>query len=1190
MQNRVQQRTISAQRLLAVLCLAIASSGVLPARPANAGTTDLPGPPGSVAFGTGVYALPNGNIVVTDPQYGIAGTGSYIGAVYLYDGGTHALISSMTGSQEFDMAGSGGVTILNDGNYVVQSLSWANDTAAEAGAATWCSAVTGCPATVSAQNSLAGSHAADNVGGKIQPLAGGAYLVISTNWNNARGAITYCSSGVACADRVVSVDNSLVGGTGADPLDGAKPGDMVGFAVKVLPDGSYLSLSPYWALHAELGAANGAVAGCPATGCTGVVSTTNSLYGETVGDSVGLEATVFPDSSFVIQSYKWHDHNKTVGAVTFCASVSDARCFGQPVSTTNSLTGYLDGQRVGDSKVITLTDGGYAVGSTYWVKAIGTTQVGAVTYCSVAGGASSCTGKVVSETNSLVGTQTRDAVGTDLIALPNGGFVVRSPNWSSYRGAVTFCNSGPACMGTSVSAANSLVGTSTGVDINGGDQIGSTSVVRMNDGGYLVSSPFWDNGAVDKAGAVTYCPSTGCVGTVVTTTSLVGTHARDQVGFGNSIVFANGSYVALSSLWSSSVGAKTYAATFCSSGTACAGQAVTTANSLVGSRAGDTSNLNYLQAYPLSNGGYLVGTWNWSNGSANGAGAVTFCPAGGCVGIVSATNSLIGTHTNDGIGYDAREVADELYVVPVSTWVSDTVAEVGAIALCSIDTGCLGPMTPANSAIGTAGGDGPAMSFTYDAVHHNLVIGWQTQNKLTFFSIPMPKKGTRVDLASSAPGGQATYGDSLTFTATLTATSGTAVPTGQVTFMDDQAVLCADVPLADGSAPCSSTALQAGGHLTITAHYTSTANFSASVSSAYSLEVQPAVLTATARHATRAYGEANPTFEAALEGYVNGETPASSGVTGDATCTSLATVSSTVSGSPYPIDCITGTLTATNYSFAFVSGLLTVTQAPLTVTAVDAMRLYGDADPVFSTTLKGFKNGETLGTSGVTGQASCGSAATLTSPVTDTAYCVACEKGTLSAANYAFTFESGLLTITQATLTATANNTSRRYAEQEPSFGASFAGFKNGEVLETSGVTGTPACTTTANISSTVVGGPYPITCAQGSLVALNYDFAFESGILTVTRATAAITVGNLNQTYDGLSKTVSVTTTPAGLTTVVSYSGTKGTDYVPAAAPPIGPGNYVVTATIQDDNYEPASVSSPLIIWKRLMLLLVYR
>ena len=85
-----------------------------------AAQTDLVGPPGSGEFGHSVTVLPNGNIVVTDPYYD-AGSTEDVGAVYLYDGATGVLISALTGGAAQDHIGSGGITILSNGNYVARS-------------------------------------------------------------------------------------------------------------------------------------------------------------------------------------------------------------------------------------------------------------------------------------------------------------------------------------------------------------------------------------------------------------------------------------------------------------------------------------------------------------------------------------------------------------------------------------------------------------------------------------------------------------------------------------------------------------------------------------------------------------------------------------------------------------------------------------------------------------------------------------------------------------------------------------------------------------------------------------------------------------------------------------------------------------------------------------------------------------
>src|SRR2546428_857023 len=197
-----------------------------------------------------------------------------------------------------------------------------------------------------------------------------------------------------------------------------------------------------------------------------------------------------------------------------------------------------------------------------------------------------------------------------------------------------------------------------------------------------------------------------------------------------------------------------------------------------------------------------------------------------------------------------------------------------------------------------------------------------------------------------------------------------------------------------------------------------------------------------------------------------------------------------------------GALTAGNYSFTFVDGTLTITKATLTVKANDKAREYGDANPSFDATISGFKNGENLGTSGVTGSPACSTTAIAASPVGP--FPITCLLGTLAATNYDFSFVGGTLSITKATLTVTADDKTRIYGDANPSFTVTYTGFKNGQNLGTSGVTGSPSCSTTAVAASPV--GPYTITCSLGTLAAGDYQFMFVSGTLTVNPAPRSVT------------------------------------------------------------------------------------
>lgn len=90
----------------------------------------------------------------------------------------------------------------------------------------------------------------------------------------------------------------------------------------------------------------------------------------------------------------------------------------------------------------------------------------------------------------------------------------------------------------------------------------------------------------------------------------------------------------------------------------------------------------------------------------------------------------------------------------------------------------------------------------------------------------------------------------------------------------------------------------------------------------------------------------------------------------------------------------------------------TIAKATLTVTADDNGKPFGDPVPPLTTTISGFVNGETLTTSGVSGEADCTTTATAASP--GGTYPITCGAGSLSAAHYAFSFTEGTLTVSFA--------------------------------------------------------------------------------------------------------------------------------------------------------------------------------
>jgi len=398
-------------------------NGLFVCQVAAATQIDIPGPAGSVRFGTQVTALPNGNIVVTDPNFNLAGVAN-VGAVYLYNGATGALISRLTGSTTSDAVGENGITLLPNGNYVVRSQSWNN----RVGAVTFCNGTTGCTGAVSSANSLTGSTALDRVGEqRITILANGNYVVSSPNWSNgginAAGAATFCSGTTGCTGVITSA-NSLVGSSADDKVSGI-PG-VIPEGITALTNGNYVVNSPFWNNGAITDV--GAATFCNGTaGCTGAVSAANSLIGSQINDQVSIGGTggqvsfrgttALTNGNYVVNSPVWDNGAIfNAGAATFCNGTSG--CTGA-VSTANSLIGSSSGESAGG--VTALTNGNYVAHNRFWRN--GSAPVGAVRWCN---GTTGCVGEF-SPANSLIGSQSGDYVGYFMTALTNGNYVVNSP-------------------------------------------------------------------------------------------------------------------------------------------------------------------------------------------------------------------------------------------------------------------------------------------------------------------------------------------------------------------------------------------------------------------------------------------------------------------------------------------------------------------------------------------------------------------------------------------------------------------------------------------------------------------------------------------------------------------------------------------------------------------------------------------
>jgi len=643
-------------------------------------------------FGSHLLALSNGNVLLADANDNFAAPAA--GAVYLFDGLTGALISTLTGSSPNDMVGTGGMVALSNGNYVVLSRNWNNGATPNAGAVTWGNGNTGIAGIVSPANSLVGTQSGD-IGNRrgVAALNNGNYLVLSPEWDNGTvpnvGAVTW-GDGTKGTVGVISSANSLVG---------AQANDNVGVAeVTVLSNGNYVVRSPAWDNGTTPNA--GAVTwGNGTTGIVGAVSPINSLVGSTPDDMFGQWRVVpLSNSNYVVLSPEW-DNGATpnVGAVTWGNGATGVV---GTVSAANSLVGSVPNDRVGSGGVVALNNGNYVVIS-HQLYSGGAPKAGAVTW---GNGVTGIVG-TVSPANSLVGALPDDSVGGGgVVALNNGHYVVNSYLWDNNKGATP--NAGAITWGNGTTGVKGLVGPDNSlVGTQANDFIGNGRVAALRNGNYVVSSYFWDNGPTADVGAVTWANgTTGLVGVVAPANSLVGAQLSDNVGYGGVTALRNGHYVVNSPVWDNGTAVNAGAVTWGNGVTGRVG-AVAPANSLVGAQLND--NVGSIGVVALNNDHYVVSSPNWDNGSMQQSGAVTWGDGTqGVVGLVSPANSLVGTQLNDYVGgYGVIALTNGHYVVRSPDWDQDKTPDVGAVTWGDGTQGVAGAVSALNSLVGTQAND-----------------------------------------------------------------------------------------------------------------------------------------------------------------------------------------------------------------------------------------------------------------------------------------------------------------------------------------------------------------------------------------------------------------------------------------------------------------------------------------------------
>ena len=279
--------------------------------------------------------------------------------------------------------------------------------------------------------------------------------------------------------------------------------------------------------------------------------------------------------------------------------------------------------------------------------------------------------------------------------------------------------------------------------------------------------------------------------------------------------------------------------------------------------------------------------------------------------------------------------------------------------------------------------------------------------------------------------GSQTYGGAASFAGTDSPPSGITVSTSGLTCSKVGAATTIAPTLAAGSytllpSSCSGATLSGANASDYTVAYTSAAN---------DFTVTPAPLTITASNGSMTYGGTVPTITPAYSGFVNSDSASS--LTTKPTCSTTATTSSPVAGSPYVSSC--GGAVDPNYTFSYSGGTVTVTAAPLTITASNGSMTYGGTVPTITpATYSGFKNGDTA--SSLSTPPVCSTTATSSSPPSPPTYPSSCSGAVDS--NYTIGYVAGTVSVNKALLTITASSGSMTYGGTVPTITPGYSGLR----------------------------------------------------------------------------------------------------------------------------------------------------
>jgi trimeric autotransporter adhesin len=447
------------------------------------------------------------------------------------------------------------------------------------------------------------------------------------------------------------------------------------------------------------------------------------------------------------------------------------------------------------------------------------------------------------------------------------------------------------------------------------------------------------------------------------------------------------------------------------------------------------------------------------------------------------------------------------------------------------------------------------------------------------------------------------YGQSVTFTATVAPTVGTALPTGTVQFSVDGTAVGGPVTLnGSGVATFFSSTLAVGAH-SVTAVYTpSSTSFTGSTSAALSQTVTKGTLGQNGLANIALASSPNPSAFAQLVIFTatvpNGVTGTVQFVDGGTVLNSAAIsgttatfTTSTLAVGTHPVTAVYGGDTNYNTATSAIDNqvVTTVATSTTTLSVAPSTVMYGNpatltavVAPTFATGTVSFYEGTTLlGTASIDGT---GTAVLPISTLNAGVHNIVAKYNGDTVVP-ASTSNPAQLTVTQRTapgggpaITVTVNDAARTTTQSNPPFTYSPSGqLVNGDTYATA-ISGTAAYSTTAGSTP----GTFSITVT--GLASANYTIAFVPGNLTVTispSSTMLMASPSSSQYGDPVTLTATVTSGATGNVnfydgSILLGTGTVSNGIATLTTTTLNAGTHSVTATYNGDATYASSQSGP--------------